>query len=134
VRQHGIVTRAQLKGLGLSRAAIDKAVTRSRPERSLLELIRAGGLPQPEVNVALGPYIVDFLWRAERLVVEVDSYQFHGPRRSFEADHARDLDLESDDFEVMRFTRDQIVKQPEWVLVQLAQRLDQLRRSSGSVA
>jgi very-short-patch-repair endonuclease len=109
-------------------------VTRSRPEEALLPLIRAGGLPEPEVNGWLGPHEIDFLWRAERLVVQVDGYEFHSTRRSFEADHALDLEVESDGFVVMRFTRDQIEKQPEFVLVKLAQRLDQLRRSSRAVA
>jgi very-short-patch-repair endonuclease len=109
-------------------------LTRSRPEETLLPLIRAGGLPEPEVNGWLGPHEIDFLWRAQRLVVQVDGYEFHSTRRSFEADHALDLELESDGFVVMRFTRDQIEKQPELVLVKLAQRLDQLRRSSRAVA
>jgi hypothetical protein len=47
-------------------------ITRSRAEERMLELVRAGGLTMPEVNVALGPYEVDFLWREARLVVEVD--------------------------------------------------------------
>ena len=108
-------------------------VTRSRPEETLLALVRAGGLPEPEVNVVLGPYIVDFLWRAEGLVVEVDGYEFHSTRRSFEADHARDVELDAEGFVVLRFTRDQIEKQPQRVLVKLAQRLAQLRGSTRTV-
>lgn len=109
-------------------------VTRSPPEETLLPLIRAGGLPEPEVNGWLGPYEIDFLWRSERLVVQVDGYQFHSTRRTFEADHALDLELESDGWVVMRFTRDQVEEQPELVLVKLAQRLDQLRRSTRAEA
>jgi very-short-patch-repair endonuclease len=108
-------------------------VTKSPSEDEMLALVRAGGLAEPEVNVWVGPHEVDFLWRSERLIVFTDGYEFHSTRRSFEADHAQDLELEEDGFDVMRFTRDQVTKRPEWVLVRLAQRLAQLGRSSRTV-
>lgn len=108
-------------------------VTKSPPEDDLLALVRAGGLTEPEVNVWVGPHEVDFLWRSEGLIVFTDGYEFHSTRRSFEGDHAQDLELEEHGCQVMRFTRDQVKKQGEWVLVRLAQRLAQLRRSSRTV-
>jgi very-short-patch-repair endonuclease len=66
------------------------------------------------------------LWRRHGLIVEVDGYGFHSTRRSFENDHERDLALAAAGFIVMRFTRDQIVKQPELVLVRLTRRLAEL--------
>jgi very-short-patch-repair endonuclease len=83
--------------------------------------------------VWVGPHEVDFLWRAERLIVFTDGYSFHSTHRSFEGDHAQDLDLRERGFHVMRFTGDQVTRQPEWGLVRLAQRLAQLRRSSQAV-
>lgn len=106
-------------------------LTRSEAEERFLALVRRGGLPAPAVNVRLGRFTVDFLWRAERLVVEVDGYGFHSTRRSFEADHARDLELGAVGFTVMRITWRQLVEQPELVLARLAQRLSELRRQSG---
>jgi very-short-patch-repair endonuclease len=106
-------------------------LTRSEAEERFLELVRRAGLPTPEVNVRLGRFTVDFLWRAERLVVEVDGYEFHSTRRSFEDDHARDLELSTAGFAVIRFTWRQLVEQPELVLVRLTQRLTELRRQSG---
>lgn len=47
-------------------------LTRSEAERRLLELLRVSGLSIPETNSKVGGYEVDFLWRAELLVVEVD--------------------------------------------------------------
>jgi hypothetical protein len=67
--------------------------TRSRLERAFLRLCRRHGLPKPEVNVRLGPYRPDFLWRDLRLVVETDGWQTHGTRSAFEADRARDARL-----------------------------------------
>ena len=56
-------------------------ITRSRAEKAFLALIRTLGLPEPEVNVPFGRYNADFLWRRERLIVELDSPTFHaGPR------------------------------------------------------
>ncbi len=110
------------------------ADTRSVAEERLLALIRAGGLPAPEINARIGPYTVDVLWRTQRLVVEIDGYAFHSTRWSFESDHERDLVLGAAGFTVMRFTSEQVLRQPESVLVRLTQRLaaaeGQLRRSS----
>jgi very-short-patch-repair endonuclease len=97
--------------------------TRSRNEERLLRLVRSGGLPLPELNVPVGPYIVDALWRDLRLVVEVDSYEYHGTRWSFEADRARDLALGTTGYRVIRFTADQVEHRAAWVLVNLAQEL-----------
>lgn len=88
-----------------------------------MALVRRARLARPLINVNVSGYEVDFLWREERLVVEVDGYAFHGGRGSFERDHRRDLDLRAAGFGVMRVTWRQIVEQPEYVLVRLAQAL-----------
>jgi very-short-patch-repair endonuclease len=98
-------------------------VTRSEAEEHFLALIRRAGLSEPEVNVRLGRYIADFLWRDQRLIVEVDGYAFHSSRRSFERDHERDLVLKAAGFDVLRFTRRQIVEEPGLVIARLAHAL-----------
>lgn len=107
----------------LARLELGAGDTRSDGEERLIALVRAGGLPEPETNVPIGPYIVDALWRRERLIVEVDSHRFHGTRRSFEADRERDLFLAAAGYEVMRITWTQLYTRPEQVLVRLTQRL-----------
>jgi very-short-patch-repair endonuclease len=77
--------------------------TRSDLERLFLRLCRRFGIPKPEVNVKLGPYSVDFLWRDAGLVVEVDGYRYHADRETFEADRARDRDLKGRGVDVLRF-------------------------------
>jgi len=77
--------------------------TRSDLERLFLRLCRRHRIPKPEVNVKLGPYTVDFLWREADLVVEVDSYRYHANRRTFESDRARDRDLKGRGIDVLRF-------------------------------
>lgn len=93
--------------------------TRSDLERDFLRICRAGGLPRPEVNVKVGRWTVDFLWRAERLAVEVDSYRYHQGRIAFQDDHARDLDLRQAGLRVRRFDEAQIGAQAELVLADL---------------
>jgi very-short-patch-repair endonuclease len=83
--------------------------TRSELEGRFLALCRRHRLPKPEVNVRVGPFLVDFLWRARRLVVEVDGFGTHGTRSAFEADRARDMRLKLMGHDVIRFTWRQIV-------------------------
>ena len=106
--------------------------TASEIEARFADLVRAGGLPEPEINVTLlGRYKVDALWRRHRLIVELDGYEYHSTRWSFEADHERDLALTAAGFVVMRFTRDQVVNHPEAVLVAVTRRLAALESQSG---
>ncbi len=67
--------------------------TRSELERDFLGLCRDHGVSAPEVNVRVGRYLVDFLWRNSRLVVETDGYVSHRGRAAFEDDRQRDLQL-----------------------------------------
>ena len=72
------------------------------------------GLPLPEVNARVGPYEVDFLWRAERLVVELDGYAYAlPPRRLVVADRRRDRRLQAMGFTVLRFADDDVDVAPE---------------------
>ncbi len=86
--------------------------TRSELEARFLTLCRRHGLPQPEVNVRVDGFVVDFLWRAERLVVEVDGWESHRTRSAFEGDRARDTRLRVRGFEVLRFTWRQLSDDP----------------------
>jgi very-short-patch-repair endonuclease len=99
------------------------ALTRSEAEARLLDLIRRAQLPQPAVNARLGRHEVDFLWRRERLIVEVDGFRFHSSRVAFERDRIRDAELQGRGFRVIRVTWRQIVNEPEAMLVRIARAL-----------
>jgi very-short-patch-repair endonuclease len=86
--------------------------TRSELEARFLALCRRHRLPEPEVNVRLGPFLVDCLWAAERLVVELDGYAAHGGRTSFERDRARDAELTRMGYRMLRFTWHQVAREP----------------------
>jgi very-short-patch-repair endonuclease len=96
------------------------AFTRSELEERFLTLVREAGLPAPEVNAKLGPYEVDFLWRDERLVVEVDGWDFHSDRKAFEEDRRRDAELTARGYRVSRVTWRQIADEPIAVIARVA--------------
>lgn len=104
------VDRARGKGFPVANL-VDEAPTRSLLERKFLRLCRRHRIPTPRVNVPVGPFLVDFLWEQHRLIVEVDGYEFHGDRASFEADRARDAELIALGYRVVRFTYRQVTEQ-----------------------
>jgi very-short-patch-repair endonuclease len=111
------------RGAGALRAFIGgnrPVLQRSRAERKLLSLVRAAGLPLPEVNARVGRFEVDFLWREERLIVETDGYAFHGGRAAFERDRRRDAELQAASWRVMRVTWRQLLYERDGVLARIA--------------
>ena len=85
--------------------------------------MRAAQLPMPDVNVRIGPIEVDFLWREERLIVEVDGFRFHASRAAFERDRLRDAELQASGFRVMRVTWRQLTRTREATLARIASAL-----------
>jgi very-short-patch-repair endonuclease len=112
------IRQAELLGLPLN-AAVQTDRTRSELERLFLRLCRRHGIPTPEVNVRVGPFDVDFLWRGRRLVVEVDSFRYHGTRSSFESDRARDAHLKTLGYDIVRFTDRQLIERSATIVVTL---------------
>ncbi len=104
-------------------AELPPARLRSQAERRFLDLVRRGRLPAPEANARVGRHEVDFLWRSERVIVEVDGFQFHSSRAAFERDRLRDAELQAQGYRVMRVTWRQMTGEPEAVLVRLARLL-----------
>jgi hypothetical protein len=97
-----------------------ETTTRSALEARILQLCIDAGLPRPQVNRYDGTRESDFRWPDHRLVVEVDSWTFHGrTRRAFDADRARDRALLREGWRVARFTDRQILADPTAVLAEL---------------
>jgi hypothetical protein len=66
---------------------------------------------------------VDRCWPELRLVVEVDGVSFHRDRKRMERDNARADHLRHAGWVVVRFTRRQVVHEPEYVMLRLGQEL-----------
>jgi very-short-patch-repair endonuclease len=75
--------------------------------------------PAPEVNVKVGRWTVDFLWRRQRIAVEADFFGYHRGRVAFRDDRARDLELRRYGFTVHRFSEEQVNEQPGEVAADL---------------
>jgi very-short-patch-repair endonuclease len=96
------VRQAEVRGCELGGLEVDG--TRSELEYLFLRLCRRHRLPAPEVNVRVGPYVVDFLWRNERVVVETDGRRFHRGDLAAASDRRRDSELQRCGFVVLRFS------------------------------
>lgn len=97
--------------------------TRAESEERFLALVRRAELPAPELNVRVGCYEIDALWREQGLAVEIDSRRHHGGGQAFERDRIRDADLDDAGLRIRRFTWRRIVRQPEAVAATLARAL-----------
>jgi len=119
---------AELMGLRLE--GVESDYSRSDLETLFLELFARHRIPPPEVNVKLGRWEVDFLWRSRRVVVEADTWTYHRGSVAFEDDHARDLDLCAAGYTVLRFTDRQLEEEPKRVAEVVATALAGGQRSS----
>lgn len=113
-------------GAGALLALIDDGPvpTRSVAEDLLLDLVGDAGLPVPEVNPLLtltGSAIMpDLLWRAQRLVVEVDGARFHSSAIAQRGDARRQAVLEAHGYRVLRVTYEQLTRRPEQTIARIA--------------
>jgi very-short-patch-repair endonuclease len=93
--------------------------SRSDLESDFLSFCRRHRLPLPEVNVKVGRWEVDFLWRAQRVAVETDFFDYHRGSVAFEDDHQRELDLRRAGFTVRRYTGAQLADYPAEIVGEL---------------
>ncbi len=96
-----------------------------------MAVISSAGLPLPARQRTVGGDDlvgrVDFLYEAERVVIECDGRRHHFGKVDAERDRWRDLELSAAGWVVIRVTWWQLVHQPERFTAQLRQLLD--RRS-----
>jgi very-short-patch-repair endonuclease len=109
----------------LLRLAVETgAPARSQFERGFKAFARRFKLPPYELNVLLNGREVDVLFRAERLIVELDGYEFHKGREAFERDRNLDVDSLLRGFITVRITWERMT----WNPVSEAQRLHTILR------
>jgi predicted transcriptional regulator of viral defense system len=88
------------------------ANTRSGNEILLLTFCETQNIPIPEMNVYVGRWLVDAVWRKQRVVVEIDGWRGHRSPAQLYEDHARDLGLRAMSFIVLRYARRQFIDTP----------------------
>ncbi len=94
-----------LEGLG--------APTRSEFEDAFLRFCERYGLPTPLVNVRFAGHEVDAYFAAERLIVELDGWNYHRDRHSFEGDRDRDADALAHGAPTVRITWERMIGAPD---------------------
>jgi very-short-patch-repair endonuclease len=114
------------------RSEAGHAMTRSEVERRCRRLLEAAGLPQPRVNRRVAGYEVDFLWPEHRVILEVDTFMFHGHHRAFEWDRRKTMALQDAGYHVIRVTRRQLTEEPYWVIARIARALERHAPAAGS--
>jgi very-short-patch-repair endonuclease len=86
-------------------------------ERCAWAVGRAWNQPH-RMHPLANPIVVDLLWSQERCVVEIDGPE-HRAEEKFEADHRRDVQLQSAGYAVLRFTNAQVLTDVEAVVGQI---------------
>ena len=87
--------------------------TRSEFEDAFILFAERFGLPMPLVNEPFGPYTLDALFPNERVIVELDGWEFHNSRDSFESDRERDAELLARGYVTIRITWERLIQHPE---------------------
>ncbi len=131
------------RGIVTMRQLIDDRPPDHRPVASglefrFLELVRRAGLPgmTRQVNVGSGERWlgrVDFIDRARRIIVEIDSDRYHGALIDAHADAERTRALESEGWIVLRFTEVDVWHRADLVIDRLRSARD-LRFRAGFAA
>jgi very-short-patch-repair endonuclease len=105
-----IITRRRgCRGVGkLRRIALEvdpeALETKSVSEVDFLALWRQVDRLMPSVNVLIEGHLVDFLWPEQKVIVETDSWSYHGDPLAFEKDRQREVELTAAGYDVHRTT------------------------------
>jgi very-short-patch-repair endonuclease len=100
-------------GTAALRAALEHhqpqlARTRSELERALLSLCERECLPVPDFNVWIEGFLVDAVWRQQRVIVEVDGRAGHSSWARIRTDRRRDLVLRRAGCVPLRYVWEQV--------------------------
>jgi predicted transcriptional regulator of viral defense system len=105
--------RPGLKRLRQVVEASTRAPTRSVLEDEFRSFAERFGLPTPEINVRVAGREVDALFRAERVIVELDGYRYHDGRESFERDRESDAASLDQGYATVRITWQRLGADPD---------------------
>ena len=93
----------------------------------MLAALADAGVARPLVNNFIEGYELDFYWEHERFAVELDSWEHHRGRRSFEEDRKRQEELAMADIETIRVTGTRLSREPRKVAIRVAEHLERRR-------
>jgi Transcriptional regulator, AbiEi antitoxin len=119
-RQHGVVSIRELEFVGIARTQVSREVA-------------SGRLHQVHRGVyAVGPERLTWpYWDEERFAVELDLFETHGTRASFESDRVRQEELMLIGVAMIRVTGPRLKREPEIVIERVRTLLERRRRPGG---
>ena len=91
---------------------LDGTPTRSGWEDDFPAFCADHGLPAPVMGQPFQGYILDALFPAEKVIVELDSWGFHNGKIAFEADRERDADTLAGGLVTVRVTDERLEQRP----------------------
>jgi very-short-patch-repair endonuclease len=100
-------------------------VSMSTLERKFVELITASELPDPVAQFR-PPWwegrsgIADYAFPDDRIIVEIDGRRWHSRNETYDDDRRRDNAAQLAGWRVFRFTWDDIVRRPDYVIATLS--------------
>jgi very-short-patch-repair endonuclease len=87
--------------------------TRSELEDSFAAFAGQFDLPPFEFNARVAGYEVDVLFPEQRVIVELDGFEFHGTRQAFEKDRERDATTLAAGHITVRITWERLTNAPD---------------------
>jgi very-short-patch-repair endonuclease len=87
--------------------------TRSELEDRFAAFATRFDLPPFEFNARVAGYEVDVLFPAQRVIVELDGFEFHGTRQAFEKDRERDATTLAAGYRTVRITWERLTDAAE---------------------
>ena len=105
--------------------------TRSEFEDAFVPFCEKFGLPVPKMNTTVAGYEVDAYFEQERLIVELDGWDFHNDRAAFESDRDRDATMLALGIVTVRITWERLKGEPEKEAERL-RRIIEMRRATAA--
>ncbi len=105
----------------------EEGFTRSGGEKRMLAALADASVRRPAVNTFIEGYEIDFFWEEERFAVELDSWEHHRGRRSFEEDRKRQDELALAGIQLIRITGTRLKRDPRQVVQRISAHLDRRR-------
>jgi putative AbiEi antitoxin of type IV toxin-antitoxin system len=120
---HPISGRKGRKRLEAVLAGLVTADTQPGLEQRFAAFLRDYGFPWPVFNTLVEGILVDVFWPLHKVIVELDSYEYHGKaRKPFEDDRAKSNKLQLEHYKVIRVTS-RMLDRPDELAAQLTKAL-----------
>ncbi|MBV8940351.1 MAG: type IV toxin-antitoxin system AbiEi family antitoxin domain-containing protein [Solirubrobacterales bacterium] len=91
---------------------LDGTPPRAQWEDEFPVFCHSHGLPDPAMGTQIDGYIVDALFPDQKVIVELDSWEFHKSRIAFETDRERDAETLAGGFVTVRITWERLERRP----------------------